>query len=142
MLVIDAPFKWVAAVVPLTPLVTPVKTLDFEKVQYLRAPSMEGLFGVMPGHISSIINLDIGEVKVLSDNKKSYFAISGGFAQVSKTKVSLLVESIESKDEIDQERSNQALERAKSRLKDKLMNQTRANSAFKRAVNRLKIFNR
>ncbi len=29
-------------------IVTPVKTLDFEKVEYLRAPSLEGLFGVMP----------------------------------------------------------------------------------------------
>ena len=82
-------------------IVTPIKTLDFDKVVYLRAPSLEGLFGVMPGHVGSIINLDIGEVKVLSNNKENYFAISGGFAQVSKDKVSLLVESIELKSDID-----------------------------------------
>ena len=123
-------------------IVTPVKTLDFEKVEYLRAPSLEGLFGVMPGHISSIINLDIGEVKVSSNNKESYFAISGGFAQVSKSKVSLLVESIESKEEINQERSNKALERAKSRLKDDSMDQARATLALARAKNRLKVSNR
>ena len=123
-------------------IVTPVKTLDFEEVQYLRAPSMKGLFGVMSGHVPSIINLDIGEVKVLFDNKENYFAISGGFAQISKNKVSLLVESIELKDEIDEERSNKALERAKSRLKDKLMDQKRANLAFKKAINRLKVSNR
>ena len=29
-------------------IVTPVKTLDFEKVDYLRAPSLEGLFGLLP----------------------------------------------------------------------------------------------
>jgi len=123
-------------------IVTPVKTLGFEKVEYLRAPSLEGLFGVMPGHVSSIINLDIGEVKVLADNIESYFAISGGFAQVSKDKVSLLVESIESKDEIDIDRSNKSLERAKNRLLDKNMNQVRAKSALERAKNRLKISNR
>ncbi len=123
-------------------IVTPIKTLDFEKVEYLRAPSLEGLFGVMPGHISSIINLDIGEVKVLSANKERYFSISGGFAQISKTGVSLLVESIESIDEIDKNRSKEALERAKSRLKNKSMNQTRANSALERAKNRLKISSR
>ena len=49
-------------------IVTPVQTLNFEKAQYLRAPS-EGLFGVMYRHVPSIINLDIGEVKVLYDNK-------------------------------------------------------------------------
>ena len=123
-------------------IVTPVKTLDFEKVEYLRAPSLEGLFGVMSGHVSSIINLDIGEIKVLVDNTESYFAISGGFAQVSKDKVSLLIESIESKDEIDIDRSNKSLERAKNRLLDKNMNQMRAKSALERAKNRLKVFNR
>ena len=40
-------------------IVTPIRTLNFEEIEYLRAPSMEGLFGVMSGHISSIINLDI-----------------------------------------------------------------------------------
>ena len=123
-------------------IVTPVKTLDFEKVEYLRAPSLEGLFGVMPGHVASIINLDIGEVKVLSNNKEDYFAISGGFAQVSKDKVSLLVESIELKDEIDKDRSNEALKRAQSRLKDKTMDQARAGLALARSKNRLKVSSR
>ncbi len=123
-------------------IVTPVKTVNFEEVEYLRAPSLEGLFGVMPGHVSSIINLDIGEVKVLSDNQEDYLAISGGFAQVSKDKVSLLVESIEFKSDIDKDRSNEALKRAQSRLKDKSMNQDRANLALARAKNRLKVSNR
>ena len=123
-------------------IVTPIKTVNFEEVKYLRAPSLEGLFGVMPGHVSSIINLDIGEVKVLSNNKEDYFAISGGFAQVSKDKVSLLVESIELKSDIDKDRSNEALKRAQSRLKDKSMNQGRASLALARAKNRLKVSNR
>ena len=123
-------------------IVTPINTLNFEEVEYLRAPSLEGLFGVMPGHVSSIINLDIGEVKVSSNNKENYFAISSGFAQISKNKVSLLVESIELKDEIDKERSNEALKRAQSRLKDKSMDRVRANSALVRAKNRLKVSSR
>ena len=82
------------------------------------------------------------EVKVLSNNKEDYFAISGGFAQVSKDKVSLLVESIELKDEIDKERSNESLKRAQSRLKDKTMDQARAGLALARAKNRLKVSSR
>jgi len=123
-------------------IVTPTKTLNFKDVQYLRAPSLEGLFGVMSGHVASIINLDIGEVKVLFNNNENYFAISGGFAQVASDKVSLLVESIESKDEIDVERSNKSLERAKERLLDSTMNQVRAKSALERAKNRLKVSTR
>ena len=121
-------------------IVTPVKTLNFEKAQYLRAPS-EGLFGVMYGHAPSIINLDIGEVKVLSNNKESFFSISGGFAEISKDKVSLLVESIESRDEIDKDRAVKALERSQARVRDSSMNQIRAKSALERAKNRLKVVN-
>ena len=123
-------------------IVTPIKTLDFKEVQYLRAPSMQGLFGVMHGHASSIISLDIGEVKVLSNNKENYFSISGGFAQIHRNNVSLLVESIESVDEIDKDRSINALERAKSRLKDNSMDQMRTKLALERAKNRLKVINR
>ena len=123
-------------------IVTPVKTLKFEDVQYLRAPSLEGLFGIMSGHVGSIITLDIGEIKVLSNNSENYYAISGGFAQVSNNSVSLLVESIESKDEIDVNRSSKSLERAKERLLDRTMNQTRVNLALERAKNRLKVSNR
>ena len=123
-------------------IVTPIKTLDFVKVQYLRSPSMQGLFGIMSGHVSSIINLDIGEIKVLSDNKESYFAIGGGFAEISRDKVSLLVESIELKGEIDIDRSVEALDRAKNRLSNKSMNQARAKSALLRAKNRLQVANR
>ena len=123
-------------------IVTPVKTLEFEDVQYLRAPSLEGLFGIMSGHVGSIITLDIGEIKVLSNNSENYYAISGGFAQVSNNSVSLLVESIESKDEIDVNRSSKSLERAKERLLDRTMNQTRVNLALERAKNRLKVSNR
>ena len=123
-------------------IVTPIRTLQFEDVQYLRAPSLEGLFGIMPGHVASTITLDIGEVKVLSNNSEDYYAISGGFAQISNNSVSLLVESIESKDEIDVTRSSESLDRAKKRLLDRTMNQTRANLALARAKNRLKVSNR
>ena len=41
-----------------------------------------------------------------------------------------VVSKLESKDEISQERSNKALERAKVRLKDKSMDQTRVNLSF------------
>ena len=123
-------------------IVTPVKTLNFEEVQYLRAPSMEGLFGVMSRHVSSIINLEIGEIKVLLKNEEYFFSISGGFAQIHRDNISLLVESIESADEIDKYGSAKALERAKSRLKDSTINQIRANLALKRAINRLKVSNR
>ena len=45
-------------------IITPINTFSFNEVEYLRAPSIEGLFGVMKGHISSIIALDVGEINM------------------------------------------------------------------------------
>ena len=50
-------------------IITPINTSSFMDVEYLRAPSIEGLFGVLPGHMSSIIALDIGEIKINSNVK-------------------------------------------------------------------------
>ena len=49
-------------------IVTPINTINLTEVKYLRAPSIEGLFGILPGHISSIIALDIGEIKITQNN--------------------------------------------------------------------------
>ena len=64
-------------------IITPTTTFEYTNVDYLRAPSTEGLFGVLSGHISSIIALDIGEVKITTNYKSLYFATSGGFADIS-----------------------------------------------------------
>ena len=71
-------------------IITPTSTLEFSDVDYLRAPSTEGLFGVLPGHIASIIALDVGEVKISTDSKSIHFATSGGFADISYNKVTLI----------------------------------------------------
>ena len=48
-------------------IITPTETLEYTNVKYLRAPSIEGLFGVLPGHIPSIIALDIGDYKRMNN---------------------------------------------------------------------------
>ena len=82
-------------------IITPTTTFEYTNVDYLRAPSTEGLFGVLPGHISSIIALDIGEVKITTNTKSLYFATSGGFADINNNKVVLVLETAEESSKID-----------------------------------------
>ena len=42
-------------------IITPNGTFSMEQVEYLRAPSIDGLFGVLANHIPSIIAIGIGE---------------------------------------------------------------------------------
>ena len=114
-------------------IITPTDTFNYSEVEYLRAPSIEGLFGVLPGHISSIIALDVGEVKIISNNKSMHFAISGGFADINKDKVILVLETAEESSNIDTKRAEKSLDRAKEYLRDKSNNVDQALDSIKRA---------
>jgi len=118
-------------------IITPTSTLEFSEVDYLRAPSTEGLFGVLPGHIASIIALDVGEVKISTNNKSILFATSGGFADISDNKVTLVLESAEEASKIDLSRAEKSLDKAQHYLDDKTNDMDRAFKAIKRAKNRI-----
>ena len=105
----------------------------------LRAPSIEGLFGVLPGHIPSIIALDIGEIKISTSDKALYFATSGGFADIDNDKIVLVLETAEESSQIDLKRAEQSLDRSKKYLDDKSNDMNRALDSIKRAKNRISI---
>jgi len=120
-------------------IITPTTTFEYTNVDYLRAPSTEGLFGVLPGHISAIIALDIGEVKITTNNKSLYFATSGGFADISNNKVVLVLETAEESSKIDSKRAKESLHRSQKYLDDKSNNLDRAFDSIRRAKNRIAI---
>ena len=120
-------------------IITPTETLEYANVEYLRAPSIEGLFGVLPGHIPSIIALDIGEIKISTSDKAFYFATSGGFADINNDKVVLVLETAEESSQIDLKRAEQSLDRSKKYLDDKSNDMNRALDSIKRAKNRISI---
>jgi len=120
-------------------IITPTTTFEYANVDYLRAPSTEGLFGVLPGHISSIIALDVGEVKITVNNKSLHFATSGGFADINENKVILVLETAEESSEIDIKRAEKALAKSKKYLDDKSNDINRAFDSIKRAKNRISI---
>ena len=120
-------------------IITPTTTFEYTNVDYLRAPSTEGLFGVLPGHISAIIALDIGEVKITTANKSLYFATSGGFGVIRNNKVVLVLETAEESSKIDSKRAKESLHRSQKYLDDKSNNLDRAFDSIKRAKNRIAI---
>ena len=120
-------------------IITPTTTFEYTNVDYLRAPSTEGLFGVLPGHISSIIALDVGEVKITTNNKSLYFATSGGFADINNYKVVLVLETAEESSKIDLKRAEQSLKKAQKHLDDKSNDMDRVFKSIKRAKNRILI---
>ncbi len=123
-------------------IVTPTKLLDEGQVEYVRCPGLDGSFGVMAFHREAIIALGVGEIKVTQNGKDHFLATSGGFAEITREKVELLLETYERTEEIDTSRAENALQRAEERIKAKGMDTISNKAALERAVNRLRISKR
>jgi len=123
-------------------IITPTKVYDEGEVDYLRAPGVDGAFGVLAGHTASIMALSIGEIKVVKGSVEKVYAATKGFAEISKDGVQLLVESAEPQDDIDLTRAQEAFDRAKEHLarkQDEMEDELRALRALERSMNRLKV---
>lgn len=125
-------------------VVTPTSSRTFDDVSHVRAPGLDGNFGVLARHIPAIIALKPGEVKIESGGRQQLLAISEGYCEIQREGILLLVETAELPEEIDVERAQAALDRAQKMLSDhpEDLNSDRAVAAVNRAKNRLRIANR
>ena len=123
-------------------IITPTQIFTEGQVSYVRAESPDGQFGIMAKHTPATIALGIGEIKVVKDGKETFYATNGGFADIQKESVLLLVETAEKISDIDKDRAESARKRAQERMKDREVDRTRARTAIAKAENRLKVFNR
>lgn len=122
-------------------VVTPEKTVVDEEVEMVLCPGSEGEFGVFPHHVSLLSALKIGPIRYRAHGKDEMIFVSGGFVDVNNDKCSVLAETAEKAENIDQARAQAARERAEQRLANKTesIDETRAEAALQRAIMRLKI---
>jgi F-type H+-transporting ATPase subunit epsilon len=98
--------------------VTPDHQVSQGEVDMVVAPSALGELGILPHHRTLLADLVPGVVELRSEDgsKIERFAVSGGFLEVDRNHVALLVESAERPEEIDVERAKRALASAEAAL--------------------------
>ncbi len=101
-------------------IVTPERRVVLEEVTELNAPGLLGEFGVLGGHEAFVTVLKSGVLhyRRAGGDELRVLAVSGGFAEIVADRVTLLVETCESADEIDRGRVEAAGARAAERLKE------------------------
>ena len=97
-------------------IVTPDREALAMSCDEVIAPGVNGEIGFMPGHVPLITALRPGVLTVVKGGKKTYFAVSSGFAEVDADTVTVLTASCEAADEIDVERARKALNDAEAKL--------------------------
>lgn len=126
-------------------IVTPQKLFYRGEVESLRAPGIQGSFGVLARHIAFLTALEVGEIVIGEPGGgQKHVATSGGFVEVLKAGVTVLAETAEFAVEIDLERATGARDRAKARIRSREadIDRTRAEAALARAINRLRVAGR
>jgi F-type H+-transporting ATPase subunit epsilon len=86
-------------------IVTPDGAAYAGEVDSCVLPGIDGLFGVLPGHAPFMAVLGAGEAKFIREGRPEYLAISGGFAQVDPSQVTVLAETAELAGQIDVQRA-------------------------------------
>jgi F-type H+-transporting ATPase subunit epsilon len=99
-------------------IVTPERRVLSVTCDEVRAPGVQGGFGIRRGHTSFMSSLEPGLLTYVEGGREHHFAIGGGFLQVADDKVIVLADSAEAAADIDIDRAQRALADAREKLKD------------------------
>tara|TARA_B100001142_G_C13983826_1_gene519900 strand:- start:116 stop:529 length:414 start_codon:yes stop_codon:yes gene_type:complete len=111
-------------------LVSPERLLKSEPVEMVVVPGAEGNLGILPGHSLLIATMRPGVIDVHKDSKVvEQIFISGGFAEVSPERCTVLAEEAIPVGEIDKEEAQIRLKNAKE-----VLNSSKSNNQNDTAV--------
>src|SRR5437762_2956905 len=122
-------------------VVTAERELYNGEADLVSAPSAEGRVGILPRHAALLTLLVPGELRIKLGAEEEPLFVSGGFLEVFEDTVTILADTAEQAEEIDQARAQAARRRAEERLANAQSEIERAElqGALQRAINRLKV---
>jgi F-type H+-transporting ATPase subunit epsilon len=122
-------------------IVTPKGTYREVDVDILNIKTTDGYIGVLAHHIPLASGVDISEMNYKIDGQTYEFAIAGGFLYVGENEVTVIGNAVESPEEIDLQRAEEAEKRAQSRLEHPTddLDIKRAELALKKALVRINV---
>src|SRR6266705_3067283 len=122
-------------------VVTAERELYSGEADMVIAPGSEGELGILPRHAALLTTLKVGELLIRLSGAEEPLFVSGGFLEVSDNRVTVLAETAEYAEEIDQARAEAARRRAQELLAQAQSDVERAEmvGALERAVARIHV---
>ena len=97
-------------------IVTPERRVLTVACDEVRAPGVEGGFGLRLNHTPFMTALAPGRLTYVEAGQEHHLAVGGGFLQVADNKVSVLADTCEPAGEIDVERARASYREAQDRV--------------------------
>lgn len=122
-------------------IITPDRMFYEGDVDMVEFNTTEGEIGVLPGHIPLTVIIKPGILVFNEGEEAKEAALHAGFAEILPDRVTILAEIIEWPGEIDEERAEAALNRAKERIAGNKpeTDMVRAQAALMRAMARIEV---
>lgn len=123
-------------------IVTPRGIYKEVDVEILNLRTDAGQIGILANHLPLASGVEISEMNYVDDKgNRNVFAVAGGFVYVSEDDTTLIANAIESPEEIDLHRAEEAKRRAEKRLQEKDGDILRAEIALRKAITRISVKN-
>lgn len=107
-------------------IITPDRTAYTDSVNAVSVPAPNGTIGVLPKHVGLFTVLSEGEIKIIKEAKELFLAIGGGFMEVTKEKVIILVSRAVHADELSEKTIVEAQAHAREIMSRKPAGEERA----------------
>ncbi len=123
-------------------VVTPTKVELTEEVEYVVAPTIQGMIGIMPRHIRLMTVLDTGILRYKKNGVNYYMAVSEGYMEVTPHKVIILAEAAELPEHIDVQQALAEKRQAEAELyrpMDEKISFARTQVNLQRALTKLQV---
>ncbi len=99
-------------------IVTAEREVLSDEADMVIAPASEGTVGILPRHAPLLTALIPGILVLKKDGQEEVMAVSGGFLQVANNRVLILADTAERGDEVDEQRAQEARNRAEAALRE------------------------
>ena len=122
-------------------IITAERVVLSDEVDQINVSTKDGRIGILPRHMPLLTILDAGEMTIIKNGESTPFAVSGGFMEVLPTRVTILADSADRADEIDEARAEEARSRAEALLKDQTSEKDMriAEAELRKALIQLKV---
>ena len=122
-------------------VVTPLSTVFSDDVHMVTLPVVDGQIGVYPHHLHLITQVVPGELIVNKDGKDTFLAVGEGLVEITARRISIVTDMAIPADGIDEARAEEARQRAKARLLEKISDEEVAsvNASLARSLAQLQV---
>ncbi len=97
-------------------IVTPERRVLSLTCDEVRAPGVQGGFGVRLNHEPFMTALEPGRLTYVDGGREHHYAIGGGFFQVAENRAIVLADTAEAAGDIDVDRARRAFQESQERL--------------------------